>query len=119
MKLFNRNLFNLKFDGFRLIYLIALLSVFTMISGQLQADPNKAFKQKNLDQRCEQARQDKLIPIRKKLIKECTSKKDVSACEAEFANYGERVGVKVPLYYDLPECEQAAAHLRSYRQGNK
>lgn len=88
-------------------------------SADVLADPKRTAEQLKLDQQCEQARQIKLQPIRKKLIQDCKIKKDDKACDAEFANYGERVGVKVPLFYDLPECEKAAEHLRSYRQSSQ
>lgn len=93
-----------------------LLSTFS-ITASSSAD--RAYKQKALDKRCEIARTEKIIPLRQNLINECSKTKDLKTCKAEYENYGERVGVKVPLFYDLPECEKAAEHLRSYRQGSK
>ena len=87
-------------------------------SQQSFADEARVKKQAQLDAACEEARLKKLTPIRKERIAECAKEKPLKACEAEHQNYGERVGKRVPLFYNLPACEKAAEYLRSERQAN-
>ena len=70
-----------------------------------------------LDSRCEQARLDKLAPMRQHLIDKCVremrKRYTVQDCQDEYAGYGEStIGPNMNLiqgqYYDLPECVEAA-----------
>ncbi len=76
-------------------------------------------KQAELDAACEVARQKKLVQVRAELIEECVETKqlvDRATCERFYVDYGESsANNQVPLFYDLPECEKAHEHRRSYR----
>ena len=75
-------------------------------------------KQAELDDACEVARQEKLLPLRQKLIDKCVSNKEQpgrSECEQEYASYGAHIGAQQPLFYDLPECVAALDHQRAVR----
>jgi hypothetical protein len=78
---------------------------------------------KALDQRCEQARQAKLAPIRAGLVKECLKdrRKSQQDCEGEAMGYGESTtgpnnNVIQGMYYDLPECQQAAQAWKKWEE---
>ena len=67
-------------------------------------------KQKELDAVCEQAREKVLAPLRQQFVEECVAEKqqpDRASCERFYADYGARSGGRAPLFYDLPECEEA------------
>ncbi len=75
-------------------------------------------KQAELDAACEAARQKTLVLVRAELIEECVKTKqmhDRATCERFYADYGESAANQAPLFYDLPECEQAHEYRRSYR----
>lgn len=74
-----------------------------------------AADQAELDAACEQAREKKLVPLRKQKIADCVAegKMDRKQCEAEYANYDGRVGNRQLPFYDLPECEEAFQNRRS------
>ena len=76
-------------------------------------------KQVELDAACEVALQKKLVQVRAEFIEECVETKqlaDRATCERFYADYGESsANNQVPLFYDLPECEKAHEHRRSYR----
>ncbi|RKZ87574.1 MAG: hypothetical protein DRQ39_03995 [Gammaproteobacteria bacterium] len=86
------------------------------------AAEDRAAKQQGLDKACEMAREKKLVPMRKQLIEECMNKdrekKDIKECERLHGNYNGRPHGRAPLFYDLPECEQATEFQKSYRQAN-
>ena len=70
---------------------------------------------KALDQRCEQARAVKLAPIRDRYLQDCLKDrhKTLQDCQLEAMAYGEsttgpRSNFIRGMYYDLPECQQAA-----------
>ncbi len=69
---------------------------------------------KALDRRCEEARAKQLAPLRKQFIQECMQDRHKTAqeCQGEAMAYGEPAfgpsGRTRGLYYDLPECQQAA-----------
>jgi len=93
-----------------------LLLAMVLAGGQVAwADRGKDFeaRQAKLDQACEVARQEKLIPEKQKYIDECVAKKqrpDRASCERFYADYGNQSGNRAPLYYDLPECVEAHEH---------
>lgn len=73
-------------------------------------------KQARLDKACQEAREKKLAPERKKYIEECVEKgqrESREACERFYADYGNQSGNRAPLYMDLPECVEAFEHQRS------
>ena len=92
-----------------------------LASGAAHADPlgkERDAKQAELDAACEEARQKKLVLERAKYIEECVETKmleDREACERFYADYGESSAGRAPLYYDLPECEEAHEYRNSYR----
>jgi len=100
---------------------LLLMAVTVLIVAQSPAadtaeDP--AAVQAELDAACEAARQKKLLTARVKLVAECVRSKeqpDSKSCERAYANYGERVGNRPPLFYDLPACVKAYEHQTSYR----
>ena len=79
-------------------------------------------RQAELDALCEAARQKKITVERARLVDECVEKKqrsDRAACERFYADYGARSGNRPPLFYDLPECEEAHKFRTSYRSSNR
>ena len=98
----------------RMLLLIAVLS-----GGATGADDyyQQMGRLKALDSRCEQARLEKLAPIRQRLIDQCIkeARKYYTGqdCQNEYVAYGNStVGPNSNLirgqYYDLPECVEAA-----------
>ena len=68
----------------------------------------------DLDRRCEDAREEKLAPLREAEIVKCVEKKtgDQAWCETFWADYGDATrtisGALTPrLFHDLPECTEA------------
>jgi hypothetical protein len=69
-----------------------------------------------LEQRCEQAREEKIAPLRQQAIDECLAsnkrKRDiVEYCENFYRDYGaagktESGGFRQRMFNDLPECEE-------------
>ena len=102
----------MKFTRFLLLSILIGVSATSLVF----ADSKNSRKQAELDQACEEAREKKLAPERKKYIEECVTKKqrpDRASCERFYADYGNRSGNRAPLYYDLPECVKAF----EYRKG--
>lgn len=86
---------------------LLLLGLFVHSAAAAKWDENK---QAELDAACEQAREEKLAPIREKYIEECVANKeqaDRESCERFYADYGAQSGQRAPLFYDLPACEKA------------
>lgn len=89
--------------------LLFILLVSILISPAL-AKESREQKQAGLDAACEVERQKQIAPMRNKYIAECVSNKELpnrEECEHFYADYGERMGGRAPLYYDLPECVTA------------
>ena len=87
-----------------------------MLAAPLSARESRDEKQARLDGACEVARQKKLIPMREGFVKECVANKELpnkKECERFYADYGNRMGGRAPLFYDLPECVTAF----EYQQG--
>jgi nanoRNase/pAp phosphatase (c-di-AMP/oligoRNAs hydrolase) len=66
-----------------------------------------------LEQRCQQAREAKIAPMREAAIKECAtsqrSSRTLADCERIHTNFGQGGGVvgggfRAPMFIDLPEC---------------
>ena len=95
--------------------------MFNPIVGEVSANgpfKDRQDKQAELNLRCEQARQSKLAPIKKRLVEECVAKKkkERSSCERYYADYGGGSRIVFPLFYDLRECIRAEEYSRSYRR---
>jgi hypothetical protein len=89
--------------------LLFILLVSILISPTL-AKESREGKQARLDAACEVERQKKIAPMRNKYTAECVSNKELPSqqeCERFYADYGERMGGRAPLFYDLPECVTA------------
>jgi hypothetical protein len=106
---------------------VNLLIVMLLVSGSTfvhagQSEQERKAKQAELDAICEAARQKMIVLERAKHIEECVQSKqqaDRAACERYYANYGQRAGGQAPLFYDLPQCEEAHAYRTSYRSSNR
>ena len=99
-----------------LMFAVALNAMFAYGS---EADKRKQ-EQARLDGICEAARQQALEPRRQEIFDECVKKfkKDEATCTAEASGYnGSQVG-RSPLFYDLPECEEAHDYRKSYRNSS-
>ena len=81
------------------------------VSGQ----DDRSRIQQGLDAACEAARTERLAPLRRQYIDDCVRERgtDRAACERFYADFGARSGNRAPLFYDLPECEEAF----NYRRG--
>jgi hypothetical protein len=64
--------------------------------------------QAGLDSKCEEARQIALGPLKQELFKECVGKgKEEAVCKSEADQYNGARPDRGPIFYDLPECEEA------------
>jgi len=82
----------------------------SMLINPALAGESREEKLTRLDAACEVDRQKKLTPMRKKYVADCVSNKELPSlneCERFYADYGERMGGRAPLYYDLPSCVTA------------
>jgi hypothetical protein len=97
--------------------LIIALFIFLLVSAA-QAKESREARQARLDQACEVVRLKELAPLRKEITEECVANKELSSrkeCERFYADYGERMGGRAPLFYDLPECVTAFEFQQSVR----
>jgi hypothetical protein len=86
-----------------------------------QASQSRIEEQAELDALCETARQEKLTPMRQGFVEECVANKEKSSrehCERFYADYGNRMGGRAPLFYDLPACVTAFEFGQSSRSRN-
>jgi len=98
--------------------IVLTLALLLLISGAAMAKESREEKQARLDQVCETARLEKLLPIRKELTEQCVANKELpnrKECERFYADYGERMGGRAPLFYDLPACVEAFEYQQSTR----
>ena len=89
-----------------------------LLSSPVLAKQSREEKQAGLDAVCEAARQKKLTPMRAGFVEECVANKEKSDrahCERFYADYGNRMGGRAPLFYDLPECVTAFEFAQSSR----
>lgn len=87
-----------------------LLTIALIAPGAVSGSTDRAERQAQLDNACEQAREQRLAPERKRFVEECVTEKqkpDRAACEHFYRDYGARSGQRAPLYYDLPACVEA------------
>ena len=81
-----------------------------LLAGPALAKESREEKLVRLDNACEVERQKKLTPMRKKFVEDCVANKELPGytdCETFYADYGNRMGGRAPLFYDLPECVTA------------
>lgn len=96
-----------------------LLVLILIMSTPVLAKETREAKQARLDSACEAARQKKLAPMRQQIVEECVANKELpnrEECERFYADYGERMGGRAPLFYDLPECVTAFEFQQSARE---
>ena len=101
-------------------YVISIILMLVLI-GPALAKESREDKQARLDGACEVARQTKLAPMRKGFVEECVANKELpnrKECERFYADYGNRMGGRAPLFYDLPECVTAFDFQQSQRSSN-
>ena len=90
------------------VLLFALMML--LVLSPALAKESREGKQMQLDGACEVARQKKLAPMRKQFVEECVANKELpdrKECERFYSDYGQRMGGRAPLFYDLPECVEA------------
>ena len=94
------------------------LSICIPAGASTREEREHTAQQQKLDQRCEQARQKKLAPLKEQFTRECINEgRDADYCQKRHADYGKRTGKRPPLFYDLPECVEAFEFRKSYRSG--
>ena len=101
-------------------YVISIILMLVLI-GPALAKESREDKQARLDGACEVARQTKLAPLRKGFVDECVANKELpnrKECERFYSDYGNRMGGRAPLFYDLPECVTAFDFQQSQRSSN-
>lgn len=97
------------------IQLVLFIVMASILMSPAQAKESREEKLARLDAACEVERQKKLAPMRKKYVAECVANKELpnrQECERFYADYGERMGGRAPLFYDLPECVTAFEFLQ-------
>jgi len=93
-----------------------------LLIGPLSARETREEVQTRLDGECETARLKKLTPMRKGFVDECVINKELpgrAECERFYADYGNRMGQRAALFYDLPECVTAFEYQQSVRQSGR
>lgn len=108
------NGFSAKFITLFLTFAVCFIAVTDVL-----ADRNRDAKQAELDAICEQAREEKLAPMREQFVEDCVKNKeqpDRAACEVFYADFGAQSGRRAPLFYDLPECVEAFDFQNSQRR---
>jgi hypothetical protein len=81
-----------------------------LVASVVARDQEAVQRQAELDAACEEAREHRLAPERRRHIDECVVRKqkpDRAACERFYSDYGAQSGSRAPLYYDLPACVEA------------
>ncbi len=99
-----------------IIFVLALLA-----AGPAVATESRVDRQAKLDATCETARQKKLTPMREQFVRECVANKELPGekeCTAFYADYGNRMGNRAALFYDLPACVTAFEYNQSSRSSN-
>jgi hypothetical protein len=100
--------------------LISIVLILMLASPAL-AKESREDKQARLDSACEVERQKKLAPMRKKFVEDCVANKELPGykdCETFYADYGNRMGGRAPLFFDLPECVTAFEFQQGARSGD-
>ena len=92
------------------IQVLLFIVMISILISPAQARESREEKLARLDAACEVERQKKIAPMREKHTAECVSNKELPSleeCERFYADYGERMGGRAPLFYDLPACVTA------------
>lgn len=89
---------------------------------EIDVEPKEPLSLEELDQRCEDAREEKIAPLREAAIQECVVKKrrasdGLEYCKRFHKDFGEgfviynpqgqRTGAQARMFADLPECTEA------------
>ena len=90
-----------------------------LVAGLLLPISSQGQSLEELQQRCEEAREKKLAPLREKAIEECIQQRKNNRgssdpreeCEQFYSDFGQgmatkEAGFKQPMFSDLPECVQ-------------
>ena len=86
---------------------------------------SQAASLQELEQRCQQAREAKIAPLREAAIRECStaqrSSRSLADCQRIHANFGQGGGVigggvRPPMFIELPEC---VAYFEAQDQQNR
>lgn len=94
------------------------VALILLLSGPALANQSREKKQAELDAVCETARLEKLTPMREGFVEQCVANKEKSSrehCQRFYADYGNRMGGRAPLFYDLPACVSAFEYAKSSR----
>ena len=94
------------------------VALILLLSGPALANQSREKKQAELDAVCESARLEKLTPMREGFVEQCVANKEKSSrehCQRFYADYGNRMGGRAPLFYDLPACVTAFEYAKSSR----
>lgn len=97
-----------------IFYVVLIL----LLSSPVLAKQSHEQKQSGLDAVCETARQEKLTPMKARFVEDCVANKEKPSrehCERFYADYGNRMGGRAPLFYDLPDCVTAFDFAKSSR----
>ena len=92
------------------IQILLFIVLISLLINPALAKESREDKQASLDAACEVERQKNIAPMRNKAIEDCVANKELSdrqECERFYADYGERMGGRAPLFYDLPACVTA------------
>ena len=93
-----------------------------LLIGPLSARETREDMQSRLNGECEAARLKELTPMRKGFVDECVVNKELpgrTECERFYADYGNRMGQRAALFYDLPECVTAFEYQQGVRQSDR
>jgi type II secretory pathway pseudopilin PulG len=104
----------------KVLYLVLIGIILALLAPPVGA----AMSQAQMDQRCEQAREAKLAPLRQEKIDECKAegKMKTTECEQYYKDYGNgrrsAGGAYTPrMFINLPECIEAREMRSQVRQG--
>jgi len=103
----------------KILGIISIIALVGVTATSTASEVDRVEKQKQMDIACEVARQKKLAPLKKQYTQECVTKgKDQAYCERFYSDYGDRMGSRAPLFYDIAECVAAFKYKNSYRKSN-
>ena len=97
---------------------ISVALALALVTTAASANRDREEEQARLDAICEEAREEKLAPMRAEFVEECVregQQRSREACEDFYADFGARSGNRAPLFYDLPECVEAFEFQNSQR----
>jgi len=106
--------------------IFCLMTLTALLAGSSAS--SQAASLGDLRQRCEEAREKKIAPLREAAIEECVSRHRSSRtradCERLYADFGEGGGTvdggaRAAMFNDLPECVEYFEALDSQRTGSR